>query len=51
MNNSSLLNKIESLYTYIVFTLIIFVLTYNLLHYDPIQGYDGEAHHSYVQIF
>lgn len=51
MNNSSLLNKIESLYTYIVFTLIIFVLTYNLLHYDPIQGYDGEAHHSYVQNF
>jgi len=26
-------------------------LTYNLLHYDPIQGYDGEAHHAYVQNF
>lgn len=28
-----------------------FVLIYNLFHYDPIQGYDGEAHHAYVQNF
>ena len=51
MKNSSLLQKIESLYTYIIFSLIIYVLAYNLFHYDPIQGYDGEAHHAYVQNF
>lgn len=28
-----------------------FILIYNLFHYDPIQGYDGEAHHAYVQNF
>jgi len=51
MKNSSLFQKIESLYTYIIFSLIIYVLAYNLFHYDPIQGYDGEAHHAYVQNF
>ena len=51
MKYNFLLQKIESLYTYIIFSLIIFVLSYNLFHYDPIQGYDGEAHHAYVQNF
>ena len=32
-------------------SLIFCVLIYNLFHYDPIQGYDGEAHHAYVQNF
>tara|TARA_X000000368_G_scaffold185308_1_gene146344 strand:+ start:5493 stop:6866 length:1374 start_codon:yes stop_codon:yes gene_type:complete len=45
------MQKIESLYFYTIFSLIIFVLTYNLFHYDPIQGYDGMAHHAYVQNF
>ena len=45
------MHKIESLYSYIISSLIIFVLTYNLFHYDPIQGYDGMAHHAYVQNF
>ncbi len=51
MNTSFLLKKIESLYFYIIFSLIVYVLTYNLFHYDPIQGYDGQAHHAYVQNF
>ena len=51
MKYNRLINKVESAYTYILFSIIIFVLTYNLFHYDPIQGYDGEAHHAYVQNF
>jgi hypothetical protein len=51
MKFSGLMHKIESLYSYIISSLIIFVLTYNLFHYDPIQGYDGMAHHAYVQNF
>ena len=31
--------------------LLMFVLVYNLFHYDQIYGYDGEAHHAYVQNF
>ena len=30
---------------------ILYILFYNILHYNPIQGYDGEAHHAYVQNF
>jgi len=47
--------KIEkALNFYIFFVLlssIIYLLIYNLLHYDQIFGYDGEAHHDYVQNF
>ena len=39
-------------YTFFVtLSLISYVLIYNLFHYDPIQGYDGAAHHAYVQNF
>ncbi len=31
--------------------LLMFVLGYNLFHYDQSYGYDGEAHHAYVQNF
>lgn len=47
--------KIEkALNFYIFFVLlssIVYLLIYNLLHYDQIFGYDGEAHHNYVQNF
>ena len=49
--NNKLLNKIETLTFGIVSISILYVLIYNLLHYDPIQGYDGDAHHAYVQNF
>ena len=48
---NKLLNKIETLTFGIVSISILYVLIYNLLHYDPIQGYDGDAHHAYVQNF
>ena len=49
--NNTILNKFESLTFGIVSISILYVLIYNLLHYDPIQGYDGDAHHAYVQNF
>ncbi len=41
-----------NIYTFLVFfASIIYLLIYNLTHYDQLYGYDGEAHHSYVQNF
>lgn len=48
----NLYSKNFDTYTFFVtLSLISYVLIYNLFHYDPIQGYDGEAHHAYVQNF
>ncbi len=41
-----------NIYTFLVlFVSIVYLLIYNLTHYDQLYGYDGEAHHSYVQNF
>jgi hypothetical protein len=42
---------LEPIIFYATFSLIVYALIYNLFHYDPILGYDGEAHHAYVQNF
>ncbi len=34
-----------------LFSSLIYVIIYNLLHYDPILGYDAEAHYAYVDTF
>ena len=44
-------SKYENNISLIIFLIIIGVLTYNIFHYLPILGYDGEAHHAYVQNF
>ncbi|OUW74376.1 MAG: hypothetical protein CBD76_00455 [Pelagibacteraceae bacterium TMED216] len=31
-----------------LFSSLMYVIIYNLLHYDPILGYDAEAHYAYV---
>ena len=41
----------EYILIFILFCCLIFILGFNILHYDPIFGYDGEAHHEYVQNF
>ncbi len=41
----------ESTIFFSVLGLIVYVLVYNLFHYNPVWGYDGEAHHAYVQNF
>tara|TARA_B100001113_G_C21122710_1_gene628109 strand:- start:5511 stop:6899 length:1389 start_codon:yes stop_codon:yes gene_type:complete len=30
---------------------ILYILIYNILHYNPIDGYDAEAHYNYVYFF
>ena len=41
----------EYILIFLLFCCLIFILSFNILHYDPIFGYDGEAHHEYVQNF
>ena len=38
----------QNIFVFIFITSIIFILIYNIFHYAPILGYDGEAHFSYV---
>jgi len=47
----NLIQKIESSAFIVTIFLILYVLIYNLFHYDPINGYDGIQHHAYVQNF
>ena len=46
-----MIKNLENILIFILFCFIIFILSFNVLHYDPIFGYDGEAHHEYVQNF
>ena len=48
---NKMIKNLENIFIFILFCFIIFILTFNVLHYDPIFGYDGEAHHEYVQNF
>ena len=43
--------KLEKLLTTILFLSVAFILVFNIFTYDPIQGYDAEAHHEYVNNF
>ena len=49
--NSKFIDKVESLTFGIVSLSILYVMIYNLFHYNPIDGYDGGAHHAYIQNF
>ena len=46
--NFNLIKK--SLFIFFILCLL-FILIYNILHFDPILGYDAEAHYSYVDAF
>jgi hypothetical protein len=43
--------SLESVLFLTVSSLIVYALIYNLFHYNPIFGYDGQAHHAYVENF
>ena len=43
--------KIESILFALTAGGILSVLIYNLFHFDQLNGYDGLAHHQYVQSF
>ena len=50
-NKDDYLNKLNN-YTFgILFLGILYVLIFNLFHYDQGQGYDGEAHQAYINNF
>ena len=34
--------------TYLLIAVLMFILTFNIIFYDPIFGYDAEAHYAYV---
>ena len=36
---------------FLLLAALFFILIYNLLHYDPILGYDAEAHYAYIDTF
>tara|TARA_X000000368_G_C23051704_1_gene721748 strand:- start:2514 stop:3878 length:1365 start_codon:yes stop_codon:yes gene_type:complete len=39
---------IKSYLVYVIISFSIFALIYNIIHYDPVQGYDAEAHYNYL---
>ena len=45
-----MINKKLSLSTIYIIG-IIFICLFNIFFYDPIQGYDAEAHYDYVDYF
>ena len=42
------LEKFLKIFSIFLCISIIFILVYNILHYDPIEGYDAEAHYNYL---
>ena len=45
------LNKITNYLSILLIFIIIFIFIFNFLNYDPIYGYDAEAHYEYVEGF
>ena len=43
--------NITKIYFYSLIPPLFYILIYNILYYDPILGYDAEAHYSYVDSF
>ena len=41
----------EKVIFYILILFVSFILVFNIFNYDPIQGYDAEAHHEYINNF
>lgn len=44
-------NKFNFYFSLIIIFLIIFILAFNYINYDPKYGYDAEAHYEYVEGF
>lgn len=45
------LNKLTNYISILLIFIIIFIFIFNFLNYDPIYGYDAEAHYEYVEGF
>lgn len=50
MLNSFIVRNEKNL-TSLITTSVFFVLIYNIIFYNPIQGYDAEAHYNYIDYF
>ena len=50
MLNSFILRNEKKLTVFITIS-VFFVLIYNIIFYNPIQGYDAEAHYNYIDYF
>ena len=48
---NSFIVKNEKKLTGLIATSVFFVLIYNIIFYNPIEGYDAEAHYNYVDYF
>ena len=46
-----MINKNYSLLSNILILSLVFICIFNILHYDPIEGYDAEGHYEYVDHF
>lgn len=44
-------NKLNSYLSILLIFIVLFIFTFNFLNYDPIYGYDAEAHYEYVEGF
>ena len=44
-------NKLNYYLSLLLIVLIVFIFVFNYLNYDPIFGYDTEAHYEYVEGF
>lgn len=45
------LNLFEKTLFIFLTSCLLYILIYNILHFDPILGYDAEAHYSYIDTF
>lgn len=45
------LNIIDKFISILLILSLFYVLIFNIVKYDPLNGYDAEAHHSYIDHF
>ena len=43
-----IIEKKENFASVLILVVIVYICFYNIMHYDPIQGYDAEGHYAYV---
>ena len=47
--NIKFIEKNEKKLFFLLLIFVIFILIFNLFRFNPILGYDGEAHHAYIE--
>ena len=44
------MSKIEKILIYLFLIAALFIVVFNIFNYDPVQGYDSDAHFLYIDI-